>query len=153
MKLFIWAMPILGFIGTVLGISLAVGGFSEFQRTLEEASIGTAEGLAACLADDGDNLLVCLTARELNPSLATVARAYNEESMRQLKRAGADHVISPTLTGGVRMASTLLRPHVVSFLDSAIVGPGTDLRLEEGDVMIGLGNEQQLDRLQEYAAP
>ena len=29
-KLFIWAMPILGFIGTVVGISLAVGGFSDF---------------------------------------------------------------------------------------------------------------------------
>jgi biopolymer transport protein ExbB/TolQ len=32
-KLFIWAMPILGFVGTVLGISLAVGGFSEFLTT------------------------------------------------------------------------------------------------------------------------
>lgn len=107
------------------------------ERTLQEASIGTARGLAACLADDGDNLLVCLTARELNPSLATVARAYNEESMRQLRRAGADHVISPTLTGGIRMASTLLRPHVVSFLDSAIVGPGMDLRLEEAAIPEG----------------
>lgn len=54
--------------------------------------------------------------------------------MRQLQRAGADHVISPTLTGGIRMASTLLRPHVVSFLDSAIVGPGMDLRLEEAAI-------------------
>ena len=101
------------------------------ERVLEEASVDTAKGLAACLADDGDNLLVCLTARDLNPRLATVARAYNEESMRRLKRAGADHVISPTLTGGIRMASTLLRPHVVSFLDSAVVGPRMDLRLEE----------------------
>jgi biopolymer transport protein ExbB/TolQ len=32
-RLFIWAMPILGFIGTVLGISLAVGGFSDFLTT------------------------------------------------------------------------------------------------------------------------
>lgn len=104
------------------------------ERTLEEARVGTARGLAACLADDGDNLLVCLNARDLNSSLATVARAYNEESMRQLQRAGADHVISPTLTGGIRMASTLLRPHVVSFLDSAIVGPGMDLRLEEAEI-------------------
>jgi len=104
------------------------------ERALDEAQIGTARGLAACLADDGDNLLVCLTARELNPTLTTVARAYNEQSMRQLKRAGADHVISPTLTGGIRMASTLLRPHVVSFLDSAIVGPGMDLRLEEATI-------------------
>ena len=104
------------------------------ERVLEEARVGRARGLAACLADDGDNLLVCLTARDLNPGLATVARAYNEESMRRLKRAGADHVISPTLTGGIRMASTLLRPHVVSFLDSAVVGPRMDLRLEEATI-------------------
>jgi biopolymer transport protein ExbB/TolQ len=30
LRVFIWAMPILGFIGTVIGISLSVGGFSEF---------------------------------------------------------------------------------------------------------------------------
>ena len=45
-KLFIWAMPILGFIGTVLGISLAVGGFSEFLTTnvsIDEIDTVTAE--------------------------------------------------------------------------------------------------------------
>ena len=104
------------------------------ERALSEARVQQARGLAACLADDADNLLVCLTARDLAPELATVARAYDEESMDKLRRAGADHVISPTLTGGIRMASTLLRPHVVSFLDSAIVGPDMDLRLEEAEI-------------------
>jgi len=45
-KLFIWAMPILGFIGTVLGISLAVGGFSDFLTTnvsIDEIDTVTAE--------------------------------------------------------------------------------------------------------------
>lgn len=104
------------------------------ERVLSEAHVHRARGLAACVADDGANLLVCLTARELNPKIATVARAYDEESMTRLRRAGADHVISPTLTGGVRMASTLLRPHVVSFLDSAFVGPEMNLRLEEAPI-------------------
>jgi len=35
------------------------------------------------------------------------------------------------------MASTLLRPHVVSFLDSAIMGPKMDLRLEEATIPEG----------------
>ncbi len=172
------------------------------ERVLSEARAQSAKGLAACVADDGANLLVCLTARDLNPNIVTVARAYDEESMDRLRRAGADHVISPTLTGGIRMASTLLRPHVVSFLDSAVVGPDMDLRLEEalippdshlagkslqearipehtglvvialqngsseapptynpgpttrlseGDVMIVLGHEDQLQRLRDYA--
>ncbi|MCH7990855.1 MAG: MotA/TolQ/ExbB proton channel family protein [Gemmatimonadetes bacterium] len=45
-KLFIWAMPILGFIGTVLGISLAVGGFSDFLTagvSIEEIETVTAK--------------------------------------------------------------------------------------------------------------
>jgi biopolymer transport protein ExbB/TolQ len=45
-RLFIWAMPILGFIGTVLGISLAVGSFSEFLTTdvsIDEIDRVTAE--------------------------------------------------------------------------------------------------------------
>jgi hypothetical protein len=45
-KLFIWAMPILGFVGTVLGISLAVGGFSNFLTTnldIDDVSKVTAE--------------------------------------------------------------------------------------------------------------
>jgi len=107
------------------------------ERVLLEAGVERASGLAACLADDGDNLLVCLAARELNSELSTVARAYDEESVDRLRRAGADHVISPTLTGGIRMASTLLRPHVVSFLDSAIMGPDMDLRLEEATIPEG----------------
>ncbi len=107
------------------------------ERALLDAGVERARGLAACLADDGDNLLVCLAARHLNPRLTTVARANDEESVERLRRAGADHVISPTLTGGVRMASTLVRPHVVGFLDTAILGPHLDLRLEEAEIPTG----------------
>jgi voltage-gated potassium channel len=172
------------------------------ERILAQAHVERAKGLAACLADDGDNLLVCLTARHLNPDLTMVARAFDEESVDWLRKAGANHVIAPTMTGGIRMASTLLRPNVVSFLDAAIVGPGIDLRLEEatlpsgsplagrtladarirqttglvviaikkgdkgsqaynpgpqtvlaeGDIMIVLGKENQVQQLREYAS-
>lgn len=118
-----------------------------------------------------------------------------------MRRAGADHVISPNITGGVRMAAMLLRPSVVSFLDTVthegelslrleqaqiqentqLVGktlaeaqipqktglvvlalrpaggdrparynPGPETRLEAGDVMIVLGQPEQVDRLREY---
>jgi len=101
------------------------------ERVLTEAHAQTAKGLVACLADDAENILVCLTVRDLNQNLSIVARAYDEESVHKLRRAGADHVISPTITGGIRMASSLIRPRVVSFLDSALVGPDMELRLEE----------------------
>ena len=63
-----------------------------------------------------------------------VARAYNEDSIGKLRRAGAEHVVSPNQTGGIRMAFTLLRPHVVSFLDCLISDAGIELRLEQATI-------------------
>jgi voltage-gated potassium channel len=108
------------------------------EATLEAAGIQRAAGLAACLANDADNLLLCLTAQGLRADLTIVARAYNEESLDKLRRAGADHVISPNITSGVRMASMLLRPSVVSFLDAALTGPDdVTLHLEEAQIEPG----------------
>lgn len=111
--------------------ALVIEGDGTREQTLKRAQVERASGLAACLADDADNLLVCLTARDLNPGIPIVARAYNEESVEKLRRAGAEHVISPNQTGGIRMAFSLLRPHVVNFLDCVISDAGIELRLEQ----------------------
>jgi len=104
------------------------------DETLEQAGIDTARGLVAALSADTDNLFVCLTARDRNPELEIVARAFDEESMGKLYRAGADHCVSPNVTGGARMASMLIRPEVMSFLD-VVTGIGEmPLRLEEVEV-------------------
>lgn len=104
------------------------------EHTLEVARIGTARGLASCLTSDADNLLLCLTARGLRKDLTIVARAYDEESLNKLQKAGADHTISPNRTGGIRMASTLIRPSVVSFLDVSTMGTEIDLRMEQAAI-------------------
>jgi voltage-gated potassium channel len=102
------------------------------EHTLTSAGVEKASGLAACLTDDADNLLLCLTARGMRPGLTIVARANYEESLDKLRRAGADHVMSPIVTGGVRIAAMLLRPSVVSYLDVATTGADEmALRLEE----------------------
>lgn len=104
------------------------------DESLVQARIETARGLVACLSSDTDNLFVCLSARDLQPDLTIVARAYDEQTMQKLYVAGADHVVSPNVTGGVRMASVLLRPNVVSFLDVMARGEGLALRLEQVDI-------------------
>jgi len=106
-------------------------GDSTKDETLVEARIGLARGLVACLSQDTDNLFVCLSARDLQPNLTIVARAYDEQTTQKLYVAGADHVVSPNITGGTRMASVLLRPQVVSFLDVVASSDGLALRLEE----------------------
>jgi voltage-gated potassium channel len=113
---------------------LVVEGDATLESTLKSAGISQARGLAACLADDADNILVCMTARHLNPELTMVARAYSEESLEKLRRVGAVRVISPNVTGGVRMAFSLLRPRVVDFLECAISSAGIELRLEQAAI-------------------
>ncbi len=84
-KLFIWAMPIMGFIGTVLGISLAVGGFSDFLTTsvsIEEIDQVTAElgEVASGLSFAFDTTLVGLLAG----LIATVASSGVERREERL---------------------------------------------------------------------
>jgi voltage-gated potassium channel len=113
------------------------------DEALIEAKIGTAAGLVTCLSADTDNLFVCLSARDLQPGLTIVARAYNEQTLQKLYVAGADHVVSPNLSGGIRMAAMLLQPQVVSFLDVATRSEELDLRLEEVHVPAGSPFEDQ----------
>ena len=58
--------------------------------------------------------------------------------MEKLYRAGADHVVSPNVSGAIRMASILLRPEVVSFLDIVTRSEGLALRFEQAVVQPGL---------------
>lgn len=114
---------------------LLIAGDATKEHTLTEAGVERASGLTACLTDDGDNLLLCLTARGMRAEMTIVARANYQESLDKLRRAGADHVMSPIVTGGLRIASMLLRPSVVSYLDVATTGADEmALRLEETDI-------------------
>lgn len=116
---------------------LMVEGDATQDHTLERAGIRSAKGLAAALPMDAENLFLCLTARALNRELVIAARATDGESVAKMHQAGADHVISPNVTGGVRMVATLLKPSVVSFLDAATITDDTALRLEELKVPAG----------------
>jgi len=107
------------------------------DQTLEDAGIDRARGLVASLSADTDNLFVCLSARDLNPDLVIVARAYEEETMPKMYRAGANHVVSPNVSSALRMASVMLRPTVLSFLDVATRSPDFSLRFEEAPVTEG----------------
>ncbi|HSB72869.1 MAG TPA: potassium channel protein [Candidatus Methylomirabilis sp.] len=101
---------------------------------LLRARIREARGLVTTLPSDKDNLFVILTARELNPSLRIVTLAIEAESQTKLCKAGADAVVSANRIGGLRMASEMIRPHVVSFLDSMLRDPTGTLRVEEAAV-------------------
>jgi len=99
------------------GVSVLVGD-ATLEESLRDVGVQHARGLAACLPNDADNVYVVLTARDLNPNLRIVARAAEEQAEAKLLRAGADHVVAPTIIGGHRMAVALTKPAVSEFMDS-----------------------------------
>jgi voltage-gated potassium channel len=111
-----------------------IEGDATHDQTLEAAGLSRASGLVATLSTDSDNVYVCLSARSSNPELTIVARAYEDETIQKLYRAGASHVVSPNITGALRMSSVLLRPSVLSFLDVTIRSRDVSLRLEQATV-------------------
>ena len=102
------------------------------DEVLEKAGIKEAKGLVSCLDTDEENLFVVISARSLNNSLRIITSARNESSRAKMLKAGADNVILPEIVGGRRMASMILRPQVVSFLDvMTSTQEDIPLRLEE----------------------
>lgn len=110
---------------------LFVEGDAEEEDTLTEAGIERARGLVAALRQDENNVFVVLTARQMQPDLTIVARAAEEKTEGKLIRAGADRVISPYQIAGRRIASVILRPTVMNFLDVVVEGGDVTMRLEE----------------------
>jgi voltage-gated potassium channel len=110
---------------------LVLTGDATQEPTLRMAQIERACGLIAATTTDATNLYIVLTARGLNPRLKIIARASEESAEKHLLAAGANAVVSPYSFAGRRIAQSLLRPHVVSFLDTATTHLGMDLEIGE----------------------
>jgi len=109
---------------------LVVGDATE-NEILWKAMIEHAKGLYATTDSDNDNIVISLTARQLNPSLRIVSRCNDTKNIDKLKRAGADSVVALNFIGGLRMASEMIRPHVTSFLDMMLRDKYSPMRVEE----------------------
>jgi len=101
------------------------------EEVLASAGLDRARGVVTVLAEDRDNLLVTVTARQMSPTVRIVARCAEAKMADKLIRAGANSAVSPNMIGGMRLASELIRPHVVSFLDLMLRDQVKSMRVEE----------------------
>jgi voltage-gated potassium channel len=115
----------------IIGGMLAANADSTRDETLRQVGIERARGLVAALATDADNLFVLLSAKGLNPRIYVAARAAEEGAEAKMRRAGADAVFAPYAITGHRLAQSLLRPHVVQFLDFTTKDIGMDITIEQ----------------------
>jgi voltage-gated potassium channel len=114
----------------LLDVPVLVGDPS-LDDTLLEAGIKKAAGLIASTEHTKDNLIITLTARQLNSRLRLITRVADISSEQKARNAGADAVVCPNYAGGMRLASELVRPTVVSFLDIMLRDRDKNLRVDE----------------------
>ncbi len=87
------------------------------DEVLKQACIEKAVGIIASLPSDADNLFIVISSKELNPNIKVISRASNSNTIKKLKTAGAENVIMPDKIGGEHMASLLITPDIVEFVD------------------------------------
>ncbi|PKP12948.1 MAG: potassium channel protein [Bacteroidetes bacterium HGW-Bacteroidetes-3] len=110
---------------------LYVEGDATQDESIQKAAVHNAKSLITALASDADNLFVVLSARQLNKDMTIISRASNESSINKLKIAGANNIIMPDKIGGMHMASLVVTPDLVEFVDKLAMLDKSATNLEE----------------------
>lgn len=108
-----------------------IEGDASEDEILLKAGIERAAGIFATTSDDNLNLVICLSARRLNPKIKIVSLCVNHRNMAKIKLAGANNVISTNYIGGLRMAAEMLRPSSIHVLDIMIGEKHKNIKIEE----------------------
>ena len=110
---------------------LYVMGDASDDANLKAAGIENAKGIIISLASDKDNLFTTMSARMLNSKIRIVSRTIDAALEAKMRRAGANGIVSPNYIGALRMASEMIRPAAVDFLDSMLRSSRGNLRIHE----------------------
>ena len=98
-------------------VPYVIGNANE-DEVLMKAGIDRASNFISALPNDADNLFVVLSTRQINKNINIISRASNESSYDKLKFAGANNVILPDKIGGDHMASLVVVPGLMEFIDN-----------------------------------
>jgi len=101
------------------------------DEALLRAGISRAKSLITTLPSDADNLFVVLSARQINNDFTIISRASNETSISKLRIAGATNIIMPDKLGGDHMASLVVTPDLVEFVQRLTISEEGSTNLEE----------------------
>jgi voltage-gated potassium channel len=114
---------------------LVLMGDATSEEVLRGSNIDQARGLVCAVSSDPDNLYITLTARDINKDIFIIARANEESAIHRLMKAGANKVVSPSITGANQMAQMLLRPAVADFIELATMTEELELEMEQIEII------------------
>jgi voltage-gated potassium channel len=110
---------------------LYIKGDATDDEPLLAAGVERALGVVTVLPSDKDNLYITVMAKQYNSKVRVIALGVEDNAINKLKKVGADSVVAPSAIGGMRMASEMVRPHAVKFLDTMLRQTDHTFRIEE----------------------
>lgn len=111
-------------------VPYVIGNANE-DEILLMAGVDRASSFISALPSDADNLFVVLSTRQLNGSINIISRASQDSSYKKLKFAGANNVILPDKIGGDHMASLVVVPGLMEFIDNLSIVGNANINIEE----------------------
>ena len=111
--------------------TLFILGNANEDEVLVRAGINRACCLISALPIDSENVFVVLSARQMNPDIRIISRASQETTYSKLKLAGANNVILPDRIGGDHMASLVVVPDLLEFVDNLSIIGNQSINIEE----------------------
>ena len=130
---------------------LVVEGHSTEENILEKAGISKAKGLLATLDTEVDNIVTVLTSRNMNKDIYIIANSITKSGGDKLLKVGANKTLSATEISGKRMASLMIKPNIISFLD--VVTRVGDVELDLEEVVVKRGSYLENKNLLEAQIP
>ena len=111
--------------------TLFILGNANEDEGLVRAGINRACCLISALPNDSENVFVVLSARQMNPDIRIISRASQETTYSKLKLAGANNVVLPDRIGGDHMASLVVVPDLLEFVDNLSIIGNQSINIEE----------------------
>lgn len=130
---------------------LVVEGQSTEESVLEHAGIEKAKGLVTTLDEEVDNIVTVLTARNMNKDIYIIANSITKSGREKLLKVGANKTLSVNEISGKRMASLMIKPNIISFLD--VVTRIGDIELDLEEVIVKKGSYLEDKNLLEAQIP
>ena len=130
---------------------LVIEGQSTEENVLDHAGIMKAKGLISTLDTEVDNIVTVLTARNMNKDIYIISNAITKSGSDKLMKVGANKTLSATEISGKRMASLVIDPNIISFLD--VVTKVGDVELDLEEVIVRSGSYLENKNLIEAQIP
>ena len=99
---------------------VALRGDASSETLLRIAAVEKAAAVMAAPNRDDACVLLCLTVRSLAPNVQLIAAAREEENVKLLYGAGADLVVTPSVSGGRLMAAAVRQQAIPHVLDDIL---------------------------------